>query len=166
MDNRRQFLQRALFGAAVVAVPGTALAAQVHPGFLFHPMGPGADLGLGWILSAVFPPHEGAITLNLVHASGRTARVDVCLLAGAPKGPAHTALLDFIVMDGGDGDAPMDESIGRVVRRLAAVAAGNEAADLDRLRELAPHAERVWAHPDAMARASTTPRPLRPVVPA
>lgn len=166
MDNRREFLQRALFGAAVAAVPGAALATELHPGFLFHPLGPGADLGLGWKLAAVYPPHEGAITLNLDHESGRTARVDVCLRAGTARGPASTALLDFIVMDGGDGASPMDEALGRVVRRLAVVAAGNEAADLDRLRELAPHAERVWAHPDSMARASTTPRPLRPVVPA
>ncbi len=159
MENRRQFLQRALFGAAVAAVPGMAVASELHPGFLFHPLGPGADLGLGWSLTAIYPPHEGAITLNVAHESGRTARIDACLRAGEPRGPASTALLDFIVMDGGDGTAPMDESLGRVARRLAAVAADNEGASLDRIAQLAPHAERVWAHPESMAKASTNLRP-------
>ncbi len=159
MENRRQFLQRALFGAAVAAVPGVAVANELHPAFLFHPLGPGADLGLGWSLTAIYPPHEGAITLTITHQSGRTVRIDACLLAGEPRGPASTALLDFIVMDGGDGSARMDESVGRVVRRLAAVAAENEGASLDRIARLAPHAERVWTFPESMAKASTTPRP-------
>ncbi len=164
-----------MFGVALVAAPGSAFAAgALHPAFLFHPLGPGADLGLGWRLERVFPPFEGAITLNLVNADGRLARVDVCLREGAAplvggstlvaaKGPAHTELLDFIVMDGGDGTAPMDESLGRVVRRLAAIAADNEGTEMDRLAQLAPHAQRVWSHPHSMAAASAR---LSPGVPA
>jgi hypothetical protein len=162
MDTRREFLRNALFGFALVAVPGVAFANGVHPGFLFHPLGPGADLGLDWRLDRVFPPFEGAVTVNLVHADGRRARVDVCLREGAPKGPASTALLDFIVMDGGDGAAPMDESLGRVLRRLAAVVADNEGADLERVAQLTSHAQRVWAHPASLAAASVRLTPGAP----
>lgn len=159
--DRRAFLRQALFGLAAVSLPGVAVAA-LPPAFLFHPLGPDADLGLGWRLARVFPPHEGAITLNLSHHDGRSARVDVCLRDGAARGPAHTALLDFLVMDGGDGRSTTDESLGRVVRRLARIAADNEAADLDRIAALVPHTQRLWAHPDSMAAASVRLSPGAP----
>lgn len=155
MDNRRDFLTSAIFGVALTVLPGVAFAGELlHPGFLFHPLGPGADLGLGWKLEGVYPPTEGAITLTLSHHDGRRVRVDVCLRDGQARGPASTELLDFIVMDGGNGSAPMDESLGRVVRRLAAIAQENESADAQKVRALLPHVERVWAHPDSMAVAS------------
>ena len=155
MNTRRSFVQYAFFGIAATATPGAALAgAALHPGFLFHPLGPDAELGLGWRLQRVYPPTEGAITVTMAHTAGRQVRVDVCLRNGAPRGPASTELLDFIVMDGGDGGAEMDESLGRALRRLAAVAAENESSDYGRIRELSPHVDRVWAHPDAMAVAS------------
>jgi hypothetical protein len=165
--NRRDFLAHAFFGAALGAValgsPARALASTLlHPAFLFHPLGPGADLGLGWSLLAVYPPHEGAITLTLAHASGERVRVDVCLKEGAGKGPATTELLDFIVMDGGDGTAPMQESLGRALRRLAAVAAENEGQSEDSLSVLSTHAARVWSHPDSLAAASTRLLPGAP----
>ena len=154
MDSRREFLRFAVFGAALAAAPMSAFAAgALHPAFLFHPLGPGADLGLGWRLERVFPPFEGAITLNLVHTDGSVARVDVCLREGAARGPAHTNLLDFIVMDGGDGRSPMKESLGRVARRLA---------DVDQLAKLAPHAERVWTHAASMSAASARLSPGAP----
>jgi len=165
MDTRRSFLHHVFFGIAVVATPGAALASSLlHPGFLFHPLGPDADLGLGWRLARVYPPVLGAVTLTLAHADGRQVRVDVCLRNGAPKGPAATELLDFIVMDGGDGAAEMNESVGRVVRRLAAVAAENESSDPARVHELAPHTHRVWAHPEAMAHAARRLVPGAPPV--
>ena len=176
MDNRRDFLARAFFGAAIAALPGVAFAGELlpsgaalqggsgfHPGFLFHPLGPGADLGLGWQLVGVYPPQEGGITLTISNIDGRTVRVDVCLRDGMAKGPASTEMLDFIVMDGGDGSAPMDESLGRVLRRLAAVAQENERADEGRIRALVPHVQRVWAHPESMAAAS---KKLAPGAPA
>lgn len=160
--DRRAFLRQALFGLAVASVPGVA-AAALPPAFLFHPLGPDAALGLGWRLARVYPPHEGAITLTLAHTDGRTARVDVCLRAGAARGPAHTALLDFVIMDGADGAGSTDESLGRVVRRLAHIAADNESADLGRIASLVPHTQRLWAHPDSMAAASARLAPGAPV---
>jgi hypothetical protein len=58
-------------------------------------------------------------------------------------------------MDGGNGAAPMDESLGRAVRRLAALVAENEDSNTDALAALEPHADRVWRHADALAQAAT-----------
>ncbi len=125
------------------------------PWWLLHPLSPGADLGLGWRILALHPTVQGAVTVNLAHDDGRVARVDVCLREGAPRGPASTESLDFIVMDGGNGSAPMDEPLGRVVRRLAAIVGCNEDRSPDALATLEPHADRIWRHPDALASAAT-----------
>lgn len=165
MEDRRAFLRLAAFGiAAASALPGVASAKSPTPAgpsaldgpwWLIAPLRPGAELGLGWRVARLFPATEGAVTLNLVHADGRAARIDLSLRDGAAKGPAATHYVDFIVMDGGDGDAPMDESLGRALRRLAAIVAENEERDLDALAALQPHDERAWRHAEAMAAAST-----------
>lgn len=159
MENRRAFLRRTFAVAGVAALPGAALAASASragdgPWWLVAPVGPGGEVGHGWHLARLFPPQEGAVTLNLLHVDGRTARVDLCLHDGHPRGPAHTEFIDFIVMDGGDGAAPMDESLGRAVRRLAAWVSENESQDLATLTRLQAHAERVEQHPLVMAVAS------------
>lgn len=165
MKDRRDFLRLAAFGTVATGLPAVAQAAGVvapssedgpggGPWWLFAPVRPGGEIGLGWHLVRVWPAVEGAITLNLVHTDGRAARVDLSLREGPPRGPASTDLVDFIVMDGGDGDAPMDEPLGRAVRRLAAIVAENEGTHLDSLTWLDPHAERVLAHPESMAVAA------------
>jgi hypothetical protein len=163
VTDRRAFLRLAAFGAVAAGLPGVAAAAEgvspvAGPGggpwWLFSPLRPGGEVGLGWALARVFPAVEGAITVNLLHVDGRTARVDLSLRDGTAKGPASTDLVDFIVMDGGDGAAPMDESLGRAVRRLAALVGDNEGLDLDTLARLDPHADRVRAFPDAMGLAA------------
>ena len=169
MEDRRAFLRLAAFGLATTAVGGRVAQAQAAtpaspatpgspeagaPWWLLRPLQPGSTLGLGWSVARLFPATQGAVTANLVHDDGRTARVDLSLREGAPKGPASTRYVDFIVMDGGDGNAPMDESLGRAVRRLAAIVADNEESDLDALASLEPHADRVWRHADALAQAS------------
>ncbi|MFZ5479997.1 MAG: hypothetical protein ACOZNI_24745 [Myxococcota bacterium] len=165
MDNRRAFLRMSVFGLATagIGLPSVARAASSAspaavageaPTWLVHPLAPGDEIGLGWRLARMYPPVDGAVTLNLLHEDGRAARVDLCLLEGEPKGPAHTTCIDFIVMDGGDGASPMDESLGRVVVRLAAIVGDNEGKHLDGLVELEAHADRVWRHADALAIAS------------
>jgi hypothetical protein len=170
MENRRAFLRMTVFGLATagIALPAAARAATpveglapppvsppgLAPLWLVHPLAPGDEIGLGWRLARMYPAVEGAVTLNLAHADGRAARVDLCLLDGAPKGPAHTACIDFIVMDGGDGTSPMDESLGRAVMRLAAIVSENEGRDLAALTHLEAHADRVWRHADALSIAS------------
>jgi hypothetical protein len=176
MENRRAFLRLAVFGmasaafgsaAAKTGAPASgavgateAAAVPAGPAWLLHPLRPGGEIGLGWRLARVFPAVQGAVTLTLLHEDGRAARVDLCLRDGAARGPASTEYIDFIVMDGGDGAHPMDESLGRAVRRLAAIVGDNEARDLDgrdldTLAALEPHADRVWRHADALSQAAT-----------
>ncbi|MDP2311164.1 MAG: hypothetical protein Q8P18_34405 [Pseudomonadota bacterium] len=182
MEDRRAFLRLAVFGlassavgsAAAVAAPGAPLlgapvlgatgvsaglaaATGVHqsPWWLIQPLQAGSAIGLGWHVARLYPAVQGAVTLNLLHEDGRTARVDLSLRIGAPRGPASSAYIDFIVMDGGDGASPMDESLGRAVVRLAAIVSDNEERDLDSLAALEPHDERMWRHADALAQAAT-----------
>lgn len=175
MEDRRAFLRLAVFGLATTAlVPGVAQAStpanppaapafsspDQAPWWLVAPLRPGSELGLGWRVARLFPAVQGAVTLNLVHDDGRAARIDLSLRDGAAKGPAATHYVDFIVMDGGNGAAPMDESLGRALRRLAAIVAENEERDLDALAALQPHDERVWRHAEALAAASTRMSPV------
>ena len=167
MNDRRDFLRLAAFGAVAVGVPRLAhagtptTAADLSeaddgggPWWLVAPLGPGGPIGLGWSIVRLWPAVEGAITVNLVHEDGRAARVDLSLREGAPRGPAATGLIDFIVMDGGNGESPMDESLGRALTRLAAIVGDNESSDLAALAALDPHGLRVAAHPDSMRVAS------------
>jgi len=171
MEDRRAFLRFAVFGLAAAALPVGAAAADLPPAsaplpspegpwWLLHPLRPGSDLGLGWRIARAFPAVDGAVTLNLAHESGRAARVDLSLKDGAPKGPASTHYVDFIVMDGADGGAPMDESLGRALRRLAAIVAENEERDLGALAALEPHSERVWRHAAALSVAAQRLSPV------
>lgn len=162
MEDRRAFLRIAVFGLASAAVASPAAEASPDavrssegPWWLIHPLQPGSALGLGWHVARLYPPVQGAVTINLVHDDGRAARIDLSLRTGAPRGPAASAYIDFIVMDGGDGSSPMDESLGRAVVRLAAIVSDNEERDLDALAALEPHDERVWRHADALAQAAT-----------
>lgn len=173
MESRRIFLQTAVFGlaasrlgvahAAPAAFSVAAPVAGGAPWWLFAPLQAGSPIGLGWRLARVFPAQDGAVTLNLLHDDGRVARVDVCLREAAARGPASTDLLDFIVMDGGDGQAALDESLGRAVRRLAAFAAENESPGAEHLAVLQPHEDRLWRHADALGAAA---QQLHPGVPA
>lgn len=189
MENRRDFLRLSAVGiAALAATPTGAPAATpagaatgapseeaspeapsppaTTPDWLFAPLSAGSAIGFGWMFARAFAPVNGGITVNLVHHDGRAARVDLCQLEGRGKGPACSALCDFIVMDGGDGRAPMDEELGRALTRLAAVVAENEATHPDAVQALVAleaHADRVWRHPDAMSVAS---RQLTPATPS
>lgn len=173
MESRRSILRAALFGVAAVGLPTAARAAQLPEGArapdalrpeerLFAPLVPHAALGLGWSFVRSYAPVQGAITVNLAHADGRQVRVDVCLRESTPRGPASTEYLDFVVMDGGDGSDPLDEPLGRVVRRLAAIAAANESALIESFASLEPHDDRVWRHADALGVAA---RQLQPGLP-
>ena len=165
MTDRREMLQWAVFGAVAAAVMRPAAAADsvaATPGAL-SPKTPdnlsstglisvqsGRTLGLGWALVSAAPPTSGAITLHLAHDDGRGVRVDLCLREGSARGPAATEFVDFIVMDGGNGTAPVDEALGRALRVLAAELEEVEALHLTELSLLEPHADRTWRYPDAL----------------
>lgn len=152
--NRRQLLRTAALGAVLGTVPvRTALAESdpdAGPWWLLQPYLPGVEVGLGWTVGGLSEPHRGAYVLQLHHADGAGARVHVCFHQGQPKGIGHTQHLDLILMDGGDGDAPTRESLGRVIRQLAVAIRENEASALreggeraEQLAALLTHSERV-----------------------
>lgn len=156
MEDRRAFLRAAVFGLAGVTLIGPARAETSAPPasggapwWLLAPLRAGDEIGLGWVIRALAPAQSGAVTLHLERGD-QTVRVDLSLRDGAAKGPAASEFVDFIVMDGADGDAPMDESLGRALRRLAAIVATNEGRGIEELAALLPHTDRVWRHPDAL----------------
>ena len=161
MPTRREILTKIGAGAASTAALGTGgLALATHnatlealgssagqaPWWLVHPLHKGDTIGLGWSVSTLGPVHKGAAILELSHRTGQTARVHICTYEGKPKGLAHTALFDLILMDGGRGDKPTEETIGRVLMTLAEIIAENEIrdeADLSKVTRMLTHTERV-----------------------
>ncbi len=143
MDNRRNFLRLSALGLAVATtgLPTAAVSPEAPSSEdLFHPLGVGSPLGLGWALERSESPAAGAMTLTLAHEGGRKAWVEVRKREGEPKGPAWTGNLDFLVMNGSRGGQPMDEGLGRALRVLASQAARNEPQSLHTLAGLTPHA--------------------------
>jgi ferredoxin len=114
-----------------------------EPWTLLAPFGAGTQLPLGWSIESLSPIRAGAATLVLAHAEQGSARVAIRRNGGAPMGVAHTATLDFMLLNGGSGGTRTDESVGRVLVALArALAAEPVAATAERsLAALRPHAE-------------------------
>ena len=161
MPTRREILTKLGVGAASTAAMGAGgVALATHhatlealgsstgqaPWWLIHPLHKSETIGLGWSVSNMGPVHQGAAILELSHRTGQTARVHICTYEGKPKGLAHTALFDLILMDGGRGDKPTEETIGRVLLTLADIIAENEIrdeADLSKVTRMLTHTERV-----------------------
>lgn len=158
--NRRDLLKGLAVGATAatlpvsLGVPRSAEAAIADPGngpwWLLSPLQPGQEVAFGWYLGLFEANDRGALILNFHRAmpgegGARSARVHVCYHDGRPKGVGRTELLDFILMDGGDGDAQTEESIARVVRHVAEIVRKNELREgaIDELARLLTHAERV-----------------------
>jgi hypothetical protein len=166
MDSRRSVLKKLLAGtAAAAAVPGTASAAiqavqtsaaaagislptGPAPWWLLAPVAVGTPLKYGWYVEGLSAVERGAAVLTLSHTNGRKARVHLCAHNGRPRGVAHTAMLDLVLMDGGSGSFRTDEKLGRVVLGLAERVRRNETAssgDLTPVARMMAHDERVRA---------------------
>lgn len=163
MKSRRNLLKMMGMTAAATAVPVSAAASDLTqrravvaaltedgnsgaPWWLLSPLQQGSSIGLGWRVSALSTVDRGAAVLALFHRDGREARVHLCAHHGTPRGLAHSALFDLILMDGGQGDRDTPEDLGRALVNLAARVRGNEISDKADLRPLAhmmTHAERV-----------------------
>jgi hypothetical protein len=134
--ERRDFIQGLVAGSVTVLAASSSRAAElgadgagtvpdsVAP--LFEPLEVGDRVGLGWSVTGLTEVKLGAAVLVLAHESGREARVHVCLRDGAPVGVAHSAWLDFLVMNDAGGSDATDESLARVLRTLAELARRNE----------------------------------------
>ena len=142
--NRRQAVQGILVGGAVVAVPGVARArnagvrianaAPPHsasppaaageqeipaPWHLIAPLKPGSEIALGWSVVALSAVVRGASILTLRGSDGRSSAIHLCQRGERPCGIAHTETVDLILMNGAEGRAPTEESLGRVIKTLA-----------------------------------------------
>ena len=116
-------------------------AAGPGPIGLLAPYGLGHDLGMGWAVTDIRAPDRGAMLLVLGSGDGADARVHICRNDGCAAGIASTDGLDLLLMNGGGGAGDSDEELGRVLRRVATIAAANESAvDLD---GLLTHEERI-----------------------
>lgn len=163
MKSRRNLLKMMGMTAAATAVPVTAAASDPTarravvaaltadgssgaPWWLLSPVQQGSAVGLGWRVAGLSTVSRGAAVLSLAHRDGREASVHLCAHHGSPRGLAHSALFDLILMDGGQGDQSTPEDLGRALVNLAARIRGNEVSDKADLRPLAhmmTHAERV-----------------------
>jgi hypothetical protein len=153
-NSRRDVLKGLAVGvAASAAMPAAARAGISAPPraeragapehwALLAPVEPGTHLGLGWHAGRL-DLAGGAWILTLASAEQGLARVSICYRSGAPRGLAHTELLDLVLMDGGAGDQRTEESVGRVVMGLAALLRRNELVHADRFAALLTHDERV-----------------------
>lgn len=156
MNSRRNLLKTAGLTAAALAVSGSSSRKSIAafaqgqddgaPWWLLSPLQQGASLGRGWSIDALSPIESGAAILTLAHRDGRQARVHMCAWKDAPRGVAHTELLDLIIMDGGQGDRPTEEGLGRALSSLASRIRRNELridADIRALAGMQSHEERV-----------------------
>lgn len=151
-NTRRDVLKGLAVGAGIVAtgtVPEAANAAlpaslngSNDPWMLLAPVQSGEHLGFGWH-AAKLAAGDGAWTLTLAHAELGLARIAICYRRDGAEGLASTQLLDLVLMDGGTGSQPTEESVGRVVMALSKVIARNELAVAEKFPHLMTHAERV-----------------------
>ena len=150
MESRRTILKSLALGAALAALSeGREPEVSPAPWWLLQPMREGSPIGLGWALGKMGAIEGGAAILELHHRDGRRARVHLCRHNGVPAGLAHGEEVDMILMDGGDGGHPTDETLGRVLLALADQVSENEATatvpQLAGLTQMRTHAERVRA---------------------
>lgn len=164
MHSRRDLIKNIGIGAAAAAAgAGTsAVARAAHQGtleafaaggttrsapwWLLSPIEQGSTIGRGWTVEALSRVERGAAVLELRHRGGEQARVHLCAHAGAPKGLASTVLFDLVLMDGGQGDQPTPEGLGRALLGVAARIRHNEMSgqtDLESISRMLTHAERV-----------------------
>lgn len=141
-----------LAGSARVAKAATPapFVAGPAPWALIAPFKAGDDLGFGWQIADLQLTERGSAQLSLTHSGGkRKARVDLCRRSGEPRGVAHTASLDLMLMNGATGSMRSDEALGRV---LCAFAARLEtSAQSLELASLAAHVEGSTPAVDASA---------------
>jgi hypothetical protein len=131
-----------LAGSARVAKAATPtpFVAGPAPWALITPFKAGDDLGFGWQIADLQMTERGSAQLSLAHSSSkRKARVDLRRRSGEPRGLAHTATLDLMLMNGATGSMRSDEALGRAVRAFAARL--ETSAESLELASLSPHVE-------------------------
>ena len=138
----------ALAVSPVSAVGSTETPHVPPPWWLLHPLSKGSKLRHGWTVHTLGPIRDGATVLTLSRASN-PLRIHICLHEGAPKGFAHTALFDLIVIDHGQGVRTVPDTLASNLMLLSEVISDNELKDL-RPAELSG-ISRFMTHPDRVS---------------
>jgi hypothetical protein len=123
--------------------PATLEAPQ--PWELLHPLAMGSAVAHGWRVAGLRGVTDGSCVLTLQNERGRSHRVHLCRNDGGPQGLVYTKHFDLVVMNGGEGDLPTEESFGQAVAEVAHVLAANEGDRRNQpiVTALLPQAERV-----------------------
>ena len=137
LPNRNERFQPPAVDAGV---PETATAAA--PWELLHPLAMGSVVAHGWKVAGLSGAVDGTCVLTLQNESGRAHRIHLCRNAGNPQGLVYTDGFDLLVMNGGQGDLPTDESFAQAVAKVAHVLSANEGRH-DVVASLMPHDERL-----------------------
>ena len=158
MESRRELIKKLTVGAAAVSAGALVSHKQFFPFFnktsskespwwLLEPMQKGVHVGNNWHIHELSPIENGAAVLTLIKEDLTLARVHICAHHGSPQGVASTDLLDLVLMDGGKGNSPTDEKLGRVILGIAGQIKNRE-------NELLDHAEKIsklQTHDDRLA---------------
>jgi len=128
----------------VDAEPPATLSAPA-PWELLHPLAMGTVVAHGWRVTGLTGAVDGSCVLTLQNERGRAQRIHLCLNDGHPNGVAHTRRFDLVVMNGGEGDLPTEESLAQALAEVAEVLAANErdARQAPIVAALMPHNDRV-----------------------
>lgn len=124
---------------------GVAAPTTQPPWQLLHPLQAGAVVAHEWRISDLTGARDGSLVMTLTNERGRSHRVHICRNDGQPHGVVHTRRFDLLVMNGGQGDLPTEESFAQAVARVGQVLSANE---MNREPEevasaLLPHNERL-----------------------
>lgn len=142
MQSRRDILKA--FGTTFAASATLSLSAQARslkafvsgstsdaPWALLNPLQVGSAVGKGWSIRKLSPVRGGSSVMTLSHGVHGEARIHICARNGEGQGLSQTRLLDFVLMDGGDGNLRTNEGLARVVKGIANRVAKNEVCAVD-----------------------------------
>jgi hypothetical protein len=122
-------------------MPETASAPA--PWELLKPLAMGSVVAHGWKVAGLSGAVDGSCVLTLENERGRQHRVHICRNDGSPKGLVYTDNVDLLVMNGGQGDLPTDESFAQAVAEVSHVLSANERKQPAVIASLMPHDERL-----------------------
>ncbi len=113
------------------------------PWSLLRPLSAGSIVAHGWRVAELSAIEHGSFVLTLKNDRGRVHRIHICRNNGRPEGIVHTRDFDLVVMNGGQGDLPTDESFARAVARVGRLIESNRTAAREVKVALLSHAERL-----------------------
>jgi len=130
-------------GQPVVDAEAPLTLSAPQPWELVAPLALGSVVAHGWKVAGLTGAVDGSCVLTLQNERGRSHRVHLCRNDGQPSGLVYTRQLDLVVMNGGEGDLPTDETLAQAVAEVAHVLAANESSRDATVTALLAHSERV-----------------------